>query len=330
MLNKPSTGVERIRCFGEDFSVFHDGTIHDSEGNELTVEEFTEITGIVVKDCNVLLLLAHQYFNWAPLYWKHLNVVTKVDGYFNPECLLVTIEDPVESLEYPGFYLIPYFSNYLITPKGKLLKRSNGAIIQASKGSLGYYTYRMTDDSGKTLNFGRHRILCLTFKPYDHRVENMDVNHKNGVPGDDWLDNLEWATRSENNTHAVNHGLKNDNLEVEVRDVHTGRVYIFASCNQAGRFFNVTGTTVANRAKSDGRKAYSGLQFRFHPNATTWPEPDTSKGNYRVVCSDGTEKHCDSIEAARIANLTRTSLMRMLREGRNKSQNGTKVFKDAD
>ena len=109
-----------------------------------------------------------------------------------PESLVLAISQPVESVEYPGFYMIPYFSNYVISPKGLLLRRVNNREMVPSQTSLGYYTYRMTDDSSKTRNQLRHRILCLAFKPYNANVEKMDVNHIDGVPGNDVLSNLEW------------------------------------------------------------------------------------------------------------------------------------------
>ncbi len=327
MLVKPFIGKRKVPFIHADIDVLHDGTLLDNDARELSVGDFKKITGIDLDDTLTLVVVAHQFFNWAPVYWNKIKVVTKVNGYKGPEALLATLPEPVESLEYPGFYLIPHFSNYLISRDGVVLKKSHGRIMKASRGTNGYYTFRLTDDSGKTANHGRHRILCLAFKTYDSTVEDLDVNHLNGIPGDDWLDNLEWATRSINNLHAVDNGLKSDNVEVEARDVHTGKVFIFASLSQAGRFFNVTQTTITNRCKTQGSKSFSGFQFRYFPSQEKWPEIDNSDGRYKVVLTDGTERFCDSVEAARLAGVTRTSLMRMLREGRNESQAGVKVFK---
>lgn len=323
---KPYGEYKLIPFLHLPISVSSDGRLFDEKGKEISLSDFNELTGLKIKDPLVLLAVSYHQFNWPPAYWSEVKVLQKVEGVIAPETLLIGLDAPVESKEYPGFYMIPYFSNYVISPAGKLIKKSDGEEIQASRTSLGYYTFRMTDDSGRTQNRLRHRILCYAFRPYPSNVEELDVNHKNGVPGDDFLDNLEWATRSENMLHAFQNGLRSDNVEVQARDVETGKIYIFASCSQAGRFFGVTETTISNRAKTNGHRVFGGYQFRFHPNYDDWPKPEENKdARFLVEFPDGTSKRCDSIEAAKLAGVTRTSLMRMLREGRHFGKTQNKV-----
>jgi len=174
----------------------------------------------------------------------------------------------------------------------------------------------MTSDDSHTSNQLRHRILCYAFKPYGHDVDQLDVNHKDGIPGNDALENLEWATRTENNLHAVEMGLRSDNKPVQVRHAKSKSVYVYASCSAAGRAIGVTETTVSNRAKTNGYKSYDGLQFRFHPDNTAWPEVQGDGSGFQVEMLDGTRFLCGEREAAMYAGVTRTSLQRLLREGR--------------
>lgn len=310
------TGLKKIPFIHHDFSIDIDGGLVDEVGSPVELVKFNEITGLGVTDISVLVAVAYQRFYWAPIYWKKLIALPMIEGVCTPESLMIAINEPLESLEFPGFYMIPYYSNYVISKSGRLIKKSTGQEIQASQGSLGYWTFRMTSDSGSTQNQLRHRILCFAFKPYPANVEDLDVNHKNGIPGNDCLDNLEWITRSGNVLHAYENNLRTDNQPVQVRNVLTGMMFLFASCSAAARELGVTETTISNRAKTVGFKAYDGFQFRFHPNTDPWPEFERSEGKFLVEFPDGTQINCNAKEAAMHAGLTRTSLLRMLREGR--------------
>lgn len=310
------SGRKRVPFILPTFELDINSQLFGEDGNPTSLEVFNKTTGLQVTDVLVLTAVSYQKFNLAPAYWKYLTSLKMVEGVDTPEALMLGIVSEVESLEYPGFFVIPYYSNYVISKQGQLIKKSTGQYIQASEGVGGYFTFRMTDDSGHTQNQFRHRILCYAFKPYPANVDELDVNHINGKPGHDDLDNLEWATRSENIEHAYANNLRSDNKPVQVRNILTGMTYVFPSCSALGRELGVTETTVSNRAKTVGYKAYDGFQFRFHPNVDPWPAFERLEGKFLVEFPDGSTLKCNAKEAAMHAGLTRTSLLRMLREGR--------------
>lgn len=307
-----------------NFEITYDGLLYLD--NELTtLHVFNELTNLNIESLEVLQLVTYHKFNWAPNYWQYLTALKLIDGNTSPENMILGIKRPVESLEYPGYYLIPYFSNYVISKTGLLLKKSDSIYITASLAQTKYYTFRMSDDGNSTGNRLRHRILGYAFLPYPAEVETLDINHIDGIPGNDNIDNLEWTTRSVNNTHAVNIGLRSDNKEVQIYDTNTQTTLIFPSYSMAGRYLNVTETTISNRVKSNGYKCYDGYQFRNHPCADPWPVIENSKGDYLVTFTNGTTKLCTAVEAARLCGVTRTSLLRLIREGRNRGTNGNMV-----
>lgn len=54
--------------------------------------------------------------------------------------------------------------------------------------------------NGAAKNFSVHRLIAWTFIPNPENKEH--VNHKNGVKTDNRVENLEWATCSENSQHS--------------------------------------------------------------------------------------------------------------------------------
>lgn len=72
-----------------------------------------------------------------------------------------------------------------------------------------------------------HLLVARAFLP----GAGQDVNHKDGVKHNNALANLEWMSKSENQRHAVDAGLKSQ--AVRVRHPTTGQV--FSSIAQASR-----------------------------------------------------------------------------------------------
>ncbi len=79
-------------------------------------------------------------------------------------------------------------------------KRSvRGRSIKLTLGKIGYYYFTAAKD-GVLFPLSAHRAVALAFLP--NPDNKPQVNHKNGVKSDNRLENLEWATSSENTQHG--------------------------------------------------------------------------------------------------------------------------------
>lgn len=88
-------------------------------------------------------------------------------------------------------------------------------ILEPGTTEQGYQkiTIQIIDENGNSIpkEFLVHRLVAKTFIPNPFNKET--VNHKNGIKSDNSIENLEWATQSENNKHAYETGLNSNHLQ---------------------------------------------------------------------------------------------------------------------
>lgn len=91
------------------------------------------------------------------------------------------------------------------------------------------------------------RLIATAFIP---NPENKDfVNHKNGNPLDNSIENLEWVTRAENQAHAFKTGLINTNKKVILKDLLSSAEHHFNSLSEASRFLGKNHGFLSQRVK---------------------------------------------------------------------------------
>lgn len=133
---------------------------------------------------------------------------------------------------------IPGFPDYQVNNIATVRRRDGKSIKPyLAKTSVGTYIAAWIFDAhGAPKHKGFHQLVCLAFHgepPKDgkrYEVNHIDGNKHNNLPS-----NLEWVTRSQNTQHAIDSGLRKDNVHVIVRDTKTGQSQTYISFSAAER-----------------------------------------------------------------------------------------------
>jgi len=117
-----------------------------------------------------------------------------------------------------------------------------------------------------------HRAVALAWVLNPNPTLFNIVNHKDGNPANNWYRNLEWTDHSGNNYHAVNFGLRSDNIPCKIRDFYTSTIHDFNSISQAVSFMGLPSDTpmAVLRPKQFGRLVARKYEFRFIDDPTPW------------------------------------------------------------
>ena len=98
---------------------------------------------------------------------------------------------------------------YLISIDGRIFNEKTGKELKQYDNGNGYLKLTLTID-GKQVQKLSHRIVAETYLI----DKSTQVNHKDGNKKNNYIENLEWVTNSENQIHAHKNGLKKNGNEL--------------------------------------------------------------------------------------------------------------------
>lgn len=199
---------------------------------------------------------------------------------FSPDNLLYKFKSgKLEVEDHPGFYYIPFHVNYAINEEGDLVNIETRKFKKWSvtppgdKNQTGGYLYtRVVTDLGFSKTLFLHRALCLVFKDFGANVESIVVNHKDGRPSNNALNNLEWSTYRDNNIHALDNGLRGDNRPMFSKNLLTGEILWFRSLGECGRHYGQPqGGFIQHRLRHARDKVYPDMLLFKRDDGSDWP-----------------------------------------------------------
>ncbi len=170
-------------------------------------------------------------------------------------------------LKHPGYQVSD--DGYLrslpdIDERGRFMP---GRVLSVSPSDNGY---PRTIINGKDVKV--HRLVALAFLPNPDGLPQ--VNHKSGVKTDNRVQNLEWCTNAQNQTHkyrvlGIPGGMTGkrgamckNSKRVRATCVTTGAVSVFDSGQEAARELGIDGSGVSQAARGTLR-TYKGYQWVY-------------------------------------------------------------------
>ena len=168
------------------------------------------------------------------------------------------------------FRVIPFYEGYSVNRVGTIKSIERDIVLR----QYDFNGYLIVDAfrGALTETLPVHRAVALAW------INNPDpdyytvVNHIDGVPYNNWYLNLEWSTYSLNNYHAVNTGLRPDNIRCLVREFYTGVVCEFPSVAQAAQYMGMGKTTGISRLrpKKFGALIAGHYEVRLYDEEEPW------------------------------------------------------------
>lgn len=116
---------------------------------------------------------------------------------------------------------------------------------------------------GKVKNWLVHRLVAYAFIPNKDKTKDS-INHIDGNPKNNRVENLEWCNHKENNNHAFDNGLINTNNKTTLLRLSDNETFEFRSMAKASLFLDRNDGYISGILKHSKRKEVKDKKGGFY------------------------------------------------------------------
>lgn len=142
------------------------------------------------------------------------------------------------------------YENYEFSNYGRFRNKTTQQILKQTiaSGKKGGYvrTFLMNVNTQQRQQVRIHRIIAELFVPNPDPINNVTVNHIDGVKNNNHYTNLEWLSVTDNNRHAHSAGLPNKWKKFTAQDIKNIRASFLINPNppKVAKDYNVNVGTI--------------------------------------------------------------------------------------
>lgn len=155
---------------------------------------------------------------------------------------------------------IRLYPGYIVSSKGKVKSykvSKQGRILKTPTNGRGYEYVGLIDLEHK-VHYKRVHVLVAEAFLQGKLDDSYIVNHIDGNPTHNCIENLEWCTSVKNTHHAVENGLfKNLDIVFQMDDKHK-IIGVFHSAREAGRILEIDSSSISKCIKHNAEHKHVG------------------------------------------------------------------------
>lgn len=174
-----------------------------------------------------------------------------------------------EPIIYNNKYAIPLSCpNIAISKDCEIISTIDGSLFNSKYNkysSIDYHTLYLFNRKYLT-----HRLILDAWVYNTNPDKLIMCNHKDGVKSNNKLDNLEWVSHSDNINHAIEIGLRTDNVRVKIKHYTNDNIIEFSSISNAVRFIKGYYLTVNEVKKITDGKTINGYEIKLLEDNSDW------------------------------------------------------------